>query len=64
MQKRKIKGGVVNISEVIMMINNILNELEQLQSKELEGWKEIGRRIVIDDLKRELLKAVRILLRA
>ena len=47
-----------------MMINNILNELEQLQSKELEGWKEIGRRIVIDDLKRELLKAVRILLRA
>ena len=64
MQKRKIKGGVVNISEVIMMINNILNELEQLQSKELEGWKEIGRRIVIDDLKRELLKAVRILLKA
>lgn len=64
MQKRKIKGGVVNISEVIMMINNILNELEQLQSKELEGWKEIGRQIVIDDLKRELLKAVRILLKA
>lgn len=47
-----------------MMINNILNELEQLQSKELEGWKEIGRQIVIDDLKRELLKAVRILLKA
>ena len=46
------------------MINNILNELEQLQNKELEGWKEIGRQIVIDDLKRELLKAVRILLRA
>ena len=64
MQKRKIKGGVVNISEVIMMINNILNELEQLQSKELKGWKEIGRRIVIDDLKRELLKAIRVLLRA
>ena len=64
MQKRKIKGGVVNISEVIMMINNILNELEQLQSKELEGWKEIGRDIIIDDLKRELLKAVRILLKA
>ena len=64
MQKRKIRGGVVNISEVIMMINNILNELEQLQSKELEGWKEIGRQIVIDDLKRELLKAVRILLKA
>lgn len=64
MQKRKIKGGVVNISEVIMMINNILNELEQLQSKELEGWKEIGRDIIIDDLKRELLKAIRILLRS
>ena len=64
MQKRKIKGGVVNISEVIMMINNILNELEQLLSKELEGWKEIGRQIVIDDLKRELLKAIRVLLRA
>ena len=64
MQKRKIKGGVVNISEVVIMINNILNELEQLQNKELEGWKEIGRQIVIDDLKRELLKAVRILLRA
>ena len=63
-QKRKIREGVVNISEVVIMINNILNELEQLQSKELEGWKEIGRRIVIDDLKRELLKAVRILLRA
>lgn len=47
-----------------MMINNILNELEQLQSKELEGWKEIGRDIIIDDLKRELLKAVRILLKA
>lgn len=62
MQKRKIKGGVVNISEVIMMINNILDELEQLQSKELEGWKEIGRQIIIDDLKRELLKAIRILL--
>lgn len=64
MQKRKIREGVVNISEVIMMINNILNELEQLQSKELEGWKEIGRQIVIDDLKRELLKAIRILLRS
>ena len=64
MQKRKIRGGVVNISEVVIMINNILNELEQLQSKELEGWKEIGRDIIIDDLKRELLKAVRILLKA
>ena len=64
MQKRKIRGEVVYISEVVMMINNILNELEQLQSKELEGWKEIGRQIVIDDLKRELLKAVRILLKA
>lgn len=64
MQKRKIREGVVNISEVVIMINNILNELEQLQSKELEGWKEIGRQIVIDDLKRELLKAVRILLKA
>lgn len=63
MQKRKIKGGVVNISEVIMMINNILDELEQLQSKELEGWKEIGRDIIIDDLRRELLKAIRILIR-
>lgn len=64
MQKRKIRGGVVYISEVVMMINNILNELEQLQSRELEGWKEIGRQIVIDDLKRELLKVVRILIRA
>ena len=64
MQKRKIRGGVVNISEVVIMINNILNELEQLQSKELKGWKEIGRQIVIDDLKRELLKAIRVLLRA
>ena len=63
-QKRKIREGVVNISEVVVMINNILNELEQLQSKELEGWKEIGRQIVIDDLKRELLKAIRVLLRA
>ena len=63
-QKRKIREGVVNISEVVIMINNILNELEQLQSKELEGWKEIGRQIVIDDLKRELLKAIRVLLRA
>lgn len=42
-----------------MMINNILNELEQLQSKELKGWKEIGRQIVIDDLKRDLLEVVR-----
>ena len=64
MQERKIRGGVVNISEVVMMINNILNELEQLQSKKLEGWKEIGRQIVIDDLKRELLTTIRILLRA
>lgn len=63
-QKRKIREGVVNISEVVVMINNILNELEQLQSKELKGWKEIGRQIVIDDLKRELLKAIRVLLRA
>ena len=63
-QKRKIRGGVVYISEVVMMINNILNELEQLQSKELKGWKEIGKQIVIDDLKRELLKAIRVLLRA
>ena len=63
-QKRKIREGVVNISEVVVMINNILNELEQLQSKELKGWKESGRQIVIDDLKRELLKAVRILLKA
>ena len=63
-QKRKIREGVVNISGVVVMINNILNELEQLQSKELEGWKEIGRQIVIDDLKRELLKAIRVLLRA
>lgn len=47
-----------------MMINNILDELEQLQGKELEGWKEIGRQIVIDDLKRELLTTIRILLRA
>ncbi len=46
-----------------MMINNILNELEQLQSKELEGWKEIGRQIVIDDLKRKLLKCIRVLIR-
>ena len=63
MQKRKIRGGVVNISEVVIMINNILNELEQLQSKELEGWKEIGRQILIDDLKRKLLKCIRVLIR-
>ena len=37
MQKRKIKGGVVNISEVVVMINNILNELEQLQQHGLKG---------------------------
>ena len=59
MQKRKIRWGVVNISEVIIMINNILNELEQLQSKELEGWKEIGREIIVHDLKRDLLEVVR-----
>lgn len=62
-QKRKIREGVVNISEVVVMINNILNELEQLQSKELKGWKEIGRQIVIDDLKRKLLKCIRVLIR-
>ena len=41
------------------MINNILNELEQLQSKELEGWQQIGREIIVHDLKRDLLEVVR-----
>ena len=42
------------------MIESILNELDQLHRKELiEEWKEVGRQLIIQDLQRSLLKAIR-----
>ena len=42
------------------MINQILDELDQLQKKEFkEEWKEVGRQLIIQDLQRSLLKAIR-----
>lgn len=41
------------------MIDVILNEIKQLQDKELEGWQQIGREIIVHDLKRDLLEVVR-----
>lgn len=38
------------------MINQLLNELDQLQKKEFkEEWKEVGRQLIIQDLRQQLL---------
>ena len=43
------------------MINQLLNELDQLQKKEFkEEWKEVGRQLIIQDLRKKLLNEMKI----